>query len=163
MHFHPQRTSNFAISSLRVTNDDRFLGTKVLFWEQRCQESLNSTLPVNRGNYRTPPKPEIGYRVRPQCRHTSSLQPQGHRQRAGGNEVVQPLTRRQSSARLIAMEGSAFNSLLRRWASSRCQGCKTIGSSDAPISSQRASTIRSFSATGRLWRSDRSMLIANST
>lgn len=85
------------------------------------------------------------------------------RQRAGGNEVVQPLTRRQSSARLIAMEGSAFNSLLRRWASSRCQGCKTIGSSYAPKSSQRASTIRSFSATGRLWRSDRSMLIANST
>jgi hypothetical protein len=52
------------------------------------------------------------------------------------------LTRRQSSSRSIAIEGSAFNSLLCRWASSRCQDCKTIGSSDAPISSQRASTIR---------------------
>ena len=59
----------------------------------------------------------------------------------------------------MAIDGSAFNSDDLRATSVACHGCRIMGSSEAPISSHKSSTSRSFSATGRLLSSLRSMLI----
>jgi hypothetical protein len=59
----------------------------------------------------------------------------------------------------MAIDGSAFNSDDLRATSVACHGCRTMGSSDAPMSSHKSSTSRSFSAIGRLLSAFRSMLI----
>ena len=50
----------------------------------------------------------------------------------------------------MAIDGSALNSDDLRATSVACHGCRTMGSSEAPISSHKSSTSRSFSAIGRL-------------
>jgi len=61
----------------------------------------------------------------------------------------------------MAIDGSARSSSPRRVASLNCQGCKTIGSFDAEISSHNNSTRRSFSEVGRFLSSLISTLMSH--